>query len=51
MSVAFIGGSEGGPRGAVPLLALLLTYSTILIPETGIIHSHCIQKYRKPMGK
>ena len=47
-----IGGSEGGPRGAVPPLAFLLPpLGSQLIPETGIMYSYCIQKYRKQMGK
>ena len=49
-----IGGSEGGPRGAVPPLALLLPPLDLqyhIDTETGIMHSHCIQKYRKPMCK
>ena len=49
----YIGGSEGGPRGAVPPLALPLPPldSQYYIDTRNWNHSHCIQKYRKPMGK
>ena len=52
IAILSIGGSEGGPRGAVPPLAFLLPpLGSQLIPETGIMYSYCIQKYRKQMGK